>query len=43
MVDLKQITVLHNEWEVEICKHMGPEWSILDGRTCQKMEPAYDY
>ena len=38
MVDLKQITVLHNEWEVEICKHMGPEWSILERDSFGEMK-----
>ena len=38
LVDLKQATVLHNEWEVEICKHMGDEWSILEREAFGQMK-----
>ena len=30
MVELRQATTINNEWEAEICKHMGDDWSILE-------------
>jgi len=37
-VELRQETLLNNEWEVEICKHMGDEWSILERAAFGEMK-----
>ena len=38
MTELRQNTIVNNEWEAELCKHMGDEWTLLEKQHLGEMK-----